>query len=832
MYAVFHPEDDTFLGVVSAGQVGHYPQRIFADLLPRPPCRPLQAEASLETCLDRYSTGDAVMPVVDGKEELLGVVTSHSLLQTLLRHQCNGQAFPGPHKKSEKVLYSLLDLLGRQPAANEIGQQGLEMLMNLFGASAAALAIMDEDGKVGEIFAKKMTRQQAEQLVAMPELAITAGKPLHIADLHGDPRTADPRTADLQFYHPDRRSLLVYAVGKGDESRGRIYLLDGRAGILLGRAEEFVMDLFINILGLMLRQDWEQQRRLLLENQLHLSAMVFEHSQAAIIITNSQEQIVAANPAFSLITGYQPQEVIGKTPRILSSGDNDAGFYRRMWQHIAQRGEWQGEIRNRRKNGELYSEWLKINAVYDGKGSVTHYIATFFDITERIHSDEQVNRLINYDSLTGLPNRILAREQIKQGMLAAKDCDKMIALLFIDLDHFKHVNDSLGHLAGDQLLQVVAKRMLSCARSHLRIPDQDALARQGGDEFTLLLFGLDSEDEAAMVAQRLLDSFQEPISVAGRRLYQSLSIGIAIHPRDAASIDELISHADLAMYEAKRSGRNTYCFFDEGMALRSNEILMLKNGLHGALEKNQFFLEYQPRVSIEDERVIAFEALMRWRHPDLGVVPPVKFIPLLEESGLIDRVGDWLLLEACRQCLSWQAATGQDDLVMAVNLSTRQFQNPSLTENIQLALQQSGLAPHCLEIELTESIAIQDAAVTIRTLEQLSRLGINCSLDDFGTGYSSLSYLRDFQLKTLKIDKSFVDRLPRCEKDNAVVRAIVSIAHSLRMRVVAEGVESMEQKEFLLHEGCEEYQGYLFSKPLKAESALNLLKQSVSKRKE
>ncbi len=827
VYAVFHRDDNSFLGVVSSGQIARYPQRIFADLLPRPLQKVLLAEASLDAFLDLYSAADSKIPVLDGEGELLGVVTSHSLLQTLLPYLRSRQACPALSEKTEEVLYGLLDLLGRQLAADEIGRQGLEMLRGLFAASGAALAIMDENGEAATILSAAMTAEQAEQLAAMPELAVASGSPLHIVDIHGD-----PRTADLHFYHPASRSLQVYAVGSQGETRGRLYLLDGERGTLPSRIDEFVVELFVNILGVMMRQKREQQRRLLLENQLHLSAMVFEHSQAAIIITNAQEQIVAVNPAFSLITGYQPQEVIGKTPSILSSGDNDAEFYRGMWESISQRGEWQGEIRNRRKNGELYSEWLKINAVYDGHGSVTHYIATFFDITERIHSDEQIERLVNYDSLTGLPNRILAREQIKQGMLATKDSDKMVALLFMDLDHFKHVNDSLGHLAGDQLLQVVAKRMLSCVRSHLRMPDQDVIARQGGDEFTLLLCGLESEDEVAMVSQRLLDSFHEPISVAGRRLYQSLSIGIAIYPRDAASIDELISHADMAMYAAKRSGRNTYCFFDKGMALRSNEILVLKNGLHGALEKGQFFLEYQPRVSMEDERIIAFEALMRWRHPELGVVAPLKFIPLLEESSLIDKVGEWLLMEACGQCRTWQAATGKDGLVVAVNLSARQFQNAHIIENVLQALNKSGLAPQCLEIELTESIAIQDVAATIKTLERLSALGVRCSLDDFGTGYSSLSYLRDFQLAALKIDKSFVNRIPSCEKDNAVVRAIVSTAHSLGMKVVAEGVENLEQKDFLRHEGCEEYQGYLFSKPVKVEAALSLLKQSMSKCKE
>ncbi len=457
---------------------------------------------------------------------------------------------------------------------------------------------------------------------------------------------------------------------------------------------------------------------------------------------------------------------------------------------------------------------------------MTNYIATFFDITERVQSDEQIRRLVNYDSLTGLPNRGLSRELIRQSLLAARDSGRMVALLFMDLDHFKHINDSLGHLAGDQLLQVVAKRMRACVRTHFRVTEQDVIARLGGDEFTLLLCGLESQDEAAVVARRLLDSFQEPIAVAGRTLYLSLSIGIALYPQDASTIDELVSHADLAMYEAKRRGRNTYCFFHRNMARRSKEILLMKNALHGALEREEFFLEYQPRVTMRDERIVAFEALMRWRHTELGVIPPLKFIPLLEEDSLMDRVGEWLLLEVCRRCREWQAASGRKELVVAVNLSPRQFRNPNIVAEVERALEESGLAPQCLEIELTESVAIQEVTETVRLLDALAGLGVRCALDDFGTGYSSLSYLRDFRLAALKIDKSFVHRTPHQQRDNAVVRAIISTAHALGMKVVAEGVENVQQRTFLQDEGCEEYQGYLFSRPVAAGQALELLRNN------
>ena len=820
-YAVFRAEDGTFQGVVTAGRICRYPRRIFADLLPGDVPAGVPADTPLQGVLDRFQEQDAVVPVLDESGDLAGVVTAHSLLQRLL------QAMSRPRTDATgnqvQLIQSLLALMDGHPGEETLARRSLEILARRLHADAGALAVYDRDGRPAAVYPWNLTAPQAQQLATMSECRPPEpGASLCIPDL-----AQEESLADLAFYHPDCRSLLVQGLVENESPCGRLFLLRHDGNPPFGVEEEHLVQLAGRLLGLALHCILERRRYERLEHQLRLSSLVFEYSQAAIIITDARERILAVNPAFTLITGYRPEEVVGKTPRVLSSGEQDAAFYRRMWRSILEHGEWQGEIRNRRKNGELYTEWLKINAVRDAGGQVTHYIATFFDITERVHSDRRIEELVHYDVLTGLPNRLLARERIKQAMLAARDSGRKVALLFMDLDHFKHVNDSLGHPAGDRLLQVVSQRLHACIRRHLRDSSRDMIARLGGDEFLLLLNDLEGREEAAAVACRILEAFREPVVVAGQGHCLSLSIGIALVPDDAATIDELISRADLAMYEAKRRGRNTFCFFDSGMSLRCDEILMLKNSLHQALERGEFYLEYQPRVTMAD-RIVACEALMRWRHPEQGLVPPAKFIPLLEESGRIEEVGNWLLQAVCRQCRAWQEAGADPRLAVAVNLSARQFRDPRLVSEIEQALAASGLAPHCLEIELTESVAVQDVQATITTLEGLAARGIRCSLDDFGTGYSSLSYLRDFRLAALKIDKSFVARVPHREKDNAVVQAVISTAHALGLKVVAEGVEYMEQKSFLEKHGCEEYQGYLFSRPLPADEVERLITRKRS----
>jgi len=831
IFAVFDEEDAScFLGIVGPLRISCYPRRIFADLVPSARPAPLADDTPLDTpgLLATVEQADGAVPVVDGAGCFVGALTLTGMLRALLDWQqeaCEAQAAEYRHLALlTEISWELLELLGDGLGIEALLQRGIETLTGLLGARYGAIGLLDAAGELETFIHTGISAAEAARIGVPPTgrgllgVILREKTTLNIPDL-----TADARAGGFPEHHPPMTTLLATPIASREQVLGRIYLCDKVSGASFSVADEQHIRTFANFLALVVLQVRAQTHNQHLQQQLSVAAMVFDHNQAAIIITDSQEHIIAVNPAVTLITGYRPGELIGKTPRMLSSGEMDRAFYKEMWRSIQEQGEWQGEVRNRRKNGECYTEWLKINAVRDEGGTVSHYIATCLDVSDRVHADEHIQRLANYDTLTALPNRALAREQIKHAMLSARESDRQVALLFMDLDHFKEINDTLGHQVGDQLLQLVTQRLGSCIRAHKLMLSQDALARQGGDEFTLLLRDLENAELAVTITHRLLESFQEPFQINGELLHVSMSIGISLFPEDAGTIDDLISHADLAMYEAKRSSDNTYCFFNAEMAVRSSTSLRLKNDLHEALEHGQLLLHYQPIVEMASNRIIAFEALMRWRHPTLGIIQPNQFMPLLEQSSLFEPVGDWLLDTVCRQCRAWQQASGQEDLAVAVNLSANQFQNPRIINVIQAALAKHALPACCLEVELTESIAIQEVDNTVMVLRALAKQGVRCSLDDFGTGYSSLSYLRDFSLSTLKIDRSFVSRVPGSEKDDAVIRAVLGIAASLGLRVIAEGVETEAQRLFLQQEGCHEYQGFLFSRPLPVDQAERLL---------
>ena len=832
--AVFDEQTGAFRGLVPVQYISQYPMRIFADLLPRKALVLYPEDAPLED-IEPVLSGDSntlAVAVADGAGNFVGAVTRASLLEALLQwHQSMEYQLMRDNKHLSRRLdelnqasQALLGLLDDTQDIQTLAREGIGILATLIEARYGAVGLLDEAGEWDNFYYTGISPEQARRIGPLPEgkgllgVVTRENAKLNIRDM-----ASDPRAAGFPPGHPPMSSLLAAPIVYRETMLGRVYLCDKTGGQAFTADDERIVSSFANTFALVLQQAREQHLRRELEARQALAAKVFEHSQAGIMITDAQANIQAVNPAFTLITGYRIEEIQGKNPSVLSSGEHDTVFFQRMWRDLREQGEWQGEIKNRHKNGEINTEWLKINAVYDDCGAVSHYIATFLDISDRLQSNERIRRLANYDVLTDLPNRALARELIKNAILGARAAGRKMALLFMDLDHFKQINDSFGHAAGDQLLQAVTQRLLSCIRAHKSAIPPDAVARQGGDEFTLLLCDLETADEAGLVAQRLLDTFRDPFSIAGQNLYLSLSIGIALSPVDGDNIDDIIRHADMAMYEAKRAGRNTYKYFCREMAAHCSETLGLKNDLHHALEEGQLLLHYQPRLSITSDRVVGFEALMRWRHPQHGLIPPAKFIPLLEESTLFEKIDDWLLKSACRQCREWQEDAGREDLVIAVNLSARQFQSPRVIHSIRDALEAAGLPPRCLEVELTESIAIQDTENTIRVLNELHEMGIKCSLDDFGTGYSSLSYLRDFRLSALKIDKSFVQRIARSSKDDSVIRAVIGIARSLSLQVVAEGVETPEQKAFLQAQGCQEYQGFLFSAPMPAEQAGRLL---------
>lgn len=559
------------------------------------------------------------------------------------------------------------------------------------------------------------------------------------------------------------------------------------------------------------------------EKRDRIAATVFHNVTEGVLITDTETRIIAVNPAFTSITGYAPEEVIGRTPSLLSSGKHDKAFYRRMWEAIDLTGQWQGEIWNKRKNDDVYPQWLTINAVRDAEGRLLNYIATISDITERKQIEDRLRNLAHYDSLTGLPNRELFSLRLTEALNRTRQSNSGLALLFIGLDRFKAINDSLGHNAGDELLRQVAARLKHSVR------DSDVTARLGGDEFTVILENLTEPQKAEVVAQKIIHALSRPVKLHGHQIFISPSIGVAFYPSDATGIDELIKNADRAMSTAKREGRNTFKFYSPDMNVTALERLALEAQLRLALEKNQFVLKYQPQIDLQTGAVIGVEALIRWNHPELGLVPPDQFIPLLEETNLILPVGEWVLRAGCRQLREWHES-GLYPLRLAVNISVRQYRLDHLVPILDAIIAETHVDPICLELEITESIMIENLDATLEIFEAFRKRGIRISIDDFGTGYSSLSYLQRLPIDALKIDRSFIQNIHVSASDMTITKAIISLAHSLGIRVIAEGIENSRHLHFLREERCEEGQGYFISRALPAPALTGWLRGRMSPR--
>jgi len=565
--------------------------------------------------------------------------------------------------------------------------------------------------------------------------------------------------------------------------------------------------------------------RLLAQNRaarqrIDLLAKVFDSSGEAILVTDHANRIVEVNPAFTRQTGYLPEEVIGQDPRLLASGRTTPEEYQALWQAVQQRGEWRGELWDRAKDGQIYPKWMSIAVLRDEDGAVAHHIASFIDMSEVKQAEEKILHLAHHDTLTRLPNRVHLQGRLEQAMARARRDSSELAMLFIDLDHFKHINDTLGHHVGDDLLVEVAQRLKALVR------DSDIVARLGGDEFVLVLTALngDGSRAAAAVARKVIAALSECYSVRGHALHATPSIGISLFPADGSDADTLMRNADTAMYHAKSTGRNNYQFYTASMNLMSAERLTLEQALRGAVDRGELCLHYQPQVRVATGQVVGVEALARWRHPVLGEVPPLKFIPIAEEAGLIGRIGEWVLHEALAQVARWRA-DGLPTLRVAVNLSAHQLRDERFTEHVAQALQAQGLGGEALELEITESAAMRDPARTAGLLRQLRALGVALAIDDFGTGYSSLAYLKQLPLSSLKLDRSFVMDIEHDPNDAAISAATITLAHSLGLAVVAEGVENAAQLDFLRGLGCDMVQGYHFSRPLPAEACGAFMRQ-------
>ena len=548
-----------------------------------------------------------------------------------------------------------------------------------------------------------------------------------------------------------------------------------------------------------------------------LCEKAFDYLGQAVAITDSRGVLIKVNSAFTELTGYRSQDAAGHNLKVRSPETNRPDFYRHMWKSAAESGSWQGAVLFRHVSEGERVFWLQVRAIKNGDRDAHYFLAALMEMESAGVSKEKLVHLAHHDPLTGLPNRMLFHDRLKLTLAQAKRHQRNLALLFLDIDNFKTINDSLSHAVGDQFLQGVASRLLACMR------DEDTVSRLGGDEFVILLPNVAHADGAIQVAKRIMSSLSKPIICGEHELVRNASIGITLFPNDGNDPETLIKNADMAMYRAKEQGRHTYQLYNPAMHTKVSQRLTMEHSLRKAYRRQEFIVHYQPKVNLQTGAIIGMEALIRWMRPGVGMVSPAEFIPLAEETGLIVPIGEWVLQEACRVTRQLHDM-GRDDFCVSVNLSGRQFLwQHDLIEMLNTALDESGLPPSALELEITESVVMHNVQGAISTMNKLHAMGLSLSLDDFGTGYSSMQYLKQFPLDVVKVDQSFVRGIPSQPEDIAIVKSIISMAHTLKLKVVAEGVEHQAQAEFLAANGCDQSQGYLYSKPLPFKELLAFL---------
>lgn len=598
-------------------------------------------------------------------------------------------------------------------------------------------------------------------------------------------------------------ALTIYASKAGAFDKQEIDLL-----------VELANDLAYGIAALHTKAEHERARK-----DLQLAAKVFEQATEAILITDTDRKILTVNRSFTTITGYTHEEVLGRNPKVLRSDRQDASFFDNLWASINQTGHWMGEIWNRRKSGEVFPAFESISAIRDEHGQLTNYLAVLADISKHKHNEEQIRYLTQHDALTGLANRSLLLERLEQTMIHASRSKRLVAVIILNIDRFKVINDSLGHVAGDTVLKEIAGRLTEYIRPG------DIVARLGGDEFVLVLSDVAAENDVALLPQNLLTAITAPMVVDDQEMVVTASLGVALFPRDGELASTLLRNADAAIHRAKESGSSSIQFYAPEMNARMLERFELESGLRRAIERQEFILYYQPKVELLRGHIVGAEALIRWQHPAKGMVPPNDFIALAEETGLIVPIGEWVIETACRQLKCWQDE-GFTDIILSVNLSGRQFQQENLADMVARVVQENGLQAQHLELEITETAAMHDPEKTITILHRLKKIGVRISLDDFGTGYSSLNYLKRFPIDILKIDQSFIRDVTSNPEDAAITCSVISLAHSLKHEVIAEGVETEAQLSFLRRNRCDKIQGYYFSRPLPAEDFVELLRSA------
>lgn len=684
------------------------------------------------------------------------------------------------------------------------------------GALASVMLLDRESGLLNVISGPTFPPEAIPYLSGMqpnPDMgscgnAALSGEPVYVTDVASDPRWNGLREAasnlsigacwSIPFFSEKQEVLGTFAITSTKRSKPTPFHCR-------------ILEIASSLAGITLRN---RQR----EERLLQWSTVFRDATEGMVITDSQGAIVDVNHSFTRITGYSKQEVLGKNPNILNSGRQDEEFFLRMWRCLRDSGRWQGEIWNRRKSGDIYPEWLSISRIDNQQGKTFNYVAVFSDISSLKESERKFYHLAHHDPLTGLPNRLLMIARLEHALKQSYRVPTHLAVMFIDLDRFKNVNDSYGHALGDQLLVNVARRLTN----HLR--SGDTISRIGGDEFVVILEQLGQAGKAAALAQNCIDTLARPFAIAGHEIFITPSIGIALFPEDGNDAESLIKHADIAMYRSKEEGRHQYSFFTRQLSDKVKERLKCETLLRRALERQEFELHYQPQVCAKGGEIVGAEALLRWNHPEKGQVLPGHFITVLEETGLIQEVGTWVLKTACRQMQEW-AEMGLPKIRLAVNLSARQVSPECNNQRLQDILIASRLSPDRLELEITEHSMMQCAEKSSQLLSSLRELGISLAIDDFGSGHSSLMRLKQLPVHCLKIERALVRDIPSDQDDQAICRAVVALGHSLGVRIVAEGVEREEQASFLRSIDCDELQGYLFGRPIAAGEFKHLLAQ-------
>lgn len=544
------------------------------------------------------------------------------------------------------------------------------------------------------------------------------------------------------------------------------------------------------------------------EKEILFASKIYENIEEGVLYTNSRGKILSVNPAFQIVTGYSEEEVLGQNPSILQSGYHDETFYKAMWDEINRNGIWKGEIWNKRKNGEIYPEWLTISSICNEVGEVTNYVAVFTDITDRKQKEDKIQKLERYDVLTGVANRYVLNKELQHQIEMAEKYNQLLAVLFLDLDRFKVINETLGHYYGDLLLKKVASRIKGILKN------KDIISRFGGDEFVIVLPNIKRAKEAVHMAEQIIAILQQPFALYDQEVYVTTSIGISLYPHDGDSVDLLVKNADKAMYMAKSNGRNNFELFYEELERRDETRQMfLENYLRKAIERDELFLLYQPQLNLESNEIVGVEALLRWNSKELGLISPGEFIPIAEETGLIIPISEWVVNKACEDVKKLHIQ-GYSNLKVSINISGIHFNQMDFSKKINEIIQNTNINPYLVDLELTESVIMPNASSSIDKLVKLKQCGLQLSVDDFGTGYSSLSYLHRFPIDTLKIDQSFIRNLMTYSGDSAIVKAIITMAKTLRLNIVAEGVENKKQLDLLKQEKCDIIQGFYLSKPM------------------